>query len=163
ANALAAALPVQLRHLWPGQKLLVLVSATKSYAGKGTIDFVRGSVGNAEIQYQRDDSPMQIQFQQQPQGDHDVGVVCLENVRFASAGGRTRCIRCSQLENLVTTSEVTLASPGAGATVLLPNYLVVALDNNDGLLSPDLLNRCLSIHTAPKGDVRDRKCPIGNL
>ncbi len=41
ANTVAAALTVKLRHHWPGQKPVVLVAATKSHSGKGTItDFI---------------------------------------------------------------------------------------------------------------------------
>jgi hypothetical protein len=44
----------------------------------------------------------------------------------------------------------------------LKNRFVVAITSNDGVLSPDLLNRALPIHLAPKGNVQGRQCPIGN-
>jgi hypothetical protein len=62
----------------------------------------------------------------------------------------------------VTSPEVTLASPGAGETARLRNWFVVTINTNDGSLSPDLMNRALPIHLAPKGDVQDRRMPIGN-
>ena len=36
-NAVAAALTVLLRDLWPGEKPIVVITATRSHAGKGTI------------------------------------------------------------------------------------------------------------------------------
>lgn len=65
-NAVAAALTVKLCRHWPGQKPVVIVTASKSHSGKGTItDFIRGSAPKADILYQEKDWPMQSQFQQQ--------------------------------------------------------------------------------------------------
>jgi len=38
----------------------------------------------------------------------------------------------------------------------------VTINTNDGKLSPDLMNRALSIHLAPRGNVHERETPIGN-
>jgi hypothetical protein len=105
---------------------------------------------------------MLSQFQRQLALNIDLGLVALDNVRLDSAGGRAKCIRSAFLESFVTNAEITLASPGAGEPVQLRNEFVVALNTNDGSLSPDLLNRSLPIHLAPKGNIHDRVSPIGN-
>jgi hypothetical protein len=162
-NAVAAALTVQLLSHWPGHKPLVLVTATKPHSGKGTVsEFIRGSVAKADVLYESVDWPMQSQFQRLLALDPEVGVVCLDNVRLDSSGGRARCIRSAWLESFVTMPEVTLASPDGGGPVRLPNRFVFLVNTNDGALSADLLNRALPIHLAPRGDVHDRPSPIGN-
>ena len=134
-NAVAAALTVLLRHRWPGEKPVVLVTATKSHAGKGTItEFLRGAVPKADILYENIDWPMQSQFQRQIKADPDIGVVVLDNVRLDSAGGRGQFIRSAFVEGFVTAAEITLASPGAGEPVRLANKYVVVLNTNDGSL-----------------------------
>jgi hypothetical protein len=162
-NTVAAALTVLLRHHWPGEKPLVLVTATKSHAGKGTItEFIRGAVPKADVLYESIDWPMQSQLQRQISHNPEIGMICLDNVRLDSAGGRARCIRSGFVESFVTNPEVTLASPGAGEPARLKNQFVVSINTNDGSLSPDLMNRALSIRLAPKGDVQDRRTPLGN-
>src|SRR5262249_44233226 len=65
-NTVAAALTVLLRNHWPGAKPVVVVTATKSHAGKGTVcDFIRGKVAKADLLYESVDWPMQNQFQRQ--------------------------------------------------------------------------------------------------
>jgi hypothetical protein len=162
-NAVAAALTVLLRHRWPGEKPVVLITATKSHSGKGTItEFLRGPVPKADVLYENIDWPMQSQFQRQIKADPDIGLVVLDNVRLDSTGGRGHFIRSAFIESFVTTAEMTLASPGAGETIRLANKFVVVLNTNDGALSTDLLNRSLPIHLAPRGGVQDRRTPIGN-
>jgi hypothetical protein len=162
-NTVAAALTPLLRLLFPGQLPLVLVTATKSHAGKGTsTEFIRGPVGKADILYESIDWPMQSQFQRQLQADPGIGLVVLDNVRLDSAGGRARLIRSAFLEGFVTSAEVTLASPGGGEPLRLTNTYLVVINTNDGLLSPDLLNRSLPIHLAPRGNVHDRVSSIGD-
>jgi hypothetical protein len=162
-NALAALLTTLLRHRWLGEKPLVLITATKSHAGKGTIaDFVRGSVGKADILYESLDWPMQSQFQRQVKLDPDLGIIVIDNVRLDSAGGRGKFIRSAFVESFVTNAEVTTASPGAGEAITLPNKFIVVINTNDGALSQDILNRALPIHLAPKGSIDDRESPIGN-
>jgi hypothetical protein len=162
-NAVAAAITTLLRHRWLGEKPLVLITATKSHAGKGTIaEFVRGSVGKAGILYESIDWPMLSQFQRQVKLDPDLGVINIDNVRLDSAGGRGKFIRSAFVESFVTNAEVTLASPGAAEAVTLPNEYVVIINTNDGSLSQDILNRALPIHLAPKGGIHDRQSAIGN-
>jgi hypothetical protein len=157
-NAVAAALTVLLRDHWPGHKPAVVITATRSHAGKGTVaDFVRGAVGKADILYEGVDWPMQSQFQRQLRADPDVGLVCLDNVRLDSAGGRPKCIRSAFVEGFVTSPELTLASPGAGEPLSVRNSYVVLINTNEGTLSADLTNRALPIHLAPRGGSR-RNC-----
>jgi hypothetical protein len=162
-NAVAAALTVLLRHRWPGEKPIVLITATKSHAGKGTItEFIRGAVAKADLLYENIDWPMQSQFQRQLRADPDIGVVVLDNVRLDSAGGQGRFIRSAFIESFVTSAELTLASPGAGEPIRLSNKYVVVVNTNDGSLSTDLLNRSLPIHLDPRGSTQDRRSAIGN-
>ena len=163
ANAVAAALTVMLRHLWPGSKPLILITASKSHSGKGTVTvFIQGAVPKADLLYESIDWPMQSQFQRQLQANPDIGLVVFDNVRLDSSGGRAKCIRSTFVESFVTTAEITLASPGAGQPVRLDNKYVITINTNDGALSPDLMNRALPIHLAPKGDVQERESSIGN-
>ena len=60
-NTVGAALTVLLRRHWLGQKPVVIVTATKSHSGKGTItEFFRGSVPKADVLYESIDWPMQV-------------------------------------------------------------------------------------------------------
>ena len=162
-NAVAAALTVLLRNHWPGAKPVVVVTATKSHAGKGTItEFIRGNVAKADVLYESIDWPMQSQLQRQFAQNPEIGVMCLDNVRLDSAGGKGRFIRSGFLESFVTSHEIHLAAPGAGEPARFKNRFVMAITTNDGMLSPDLLNRALPIHLAPKGNVQSRQSPIGN-
>ncbi|MCI0685573.1 MAG: hypothetical protein L0Y71_26035, partial [Gemmataceae bacterium] len=163
ANTVAAGLTVRLRHLFRGHKPIVQITATKSHAGKGTLtDFIRGPIPKADILYESLDWPMQSQFQRQVSFDPEIGVICFDNVRLDSAGGKAQFIRSAWIESFVTSPEVMLASPDAGEALRLQNTFVVVINTNDGALSPDLLNRALPIQLAPRGDIQDRKSPIGN-
>jgi hypothetical protein len=162
-NAVAAALTVLLRNHWLGAKPVVVVTATKSHAGKGTIvDFIRGNVPKADLLYEGIDWPMQSQLQRQHAWNPDIGLVSLDNIRLDSSGGRGRYIRSALLESFLTSPEIHLASPGAGEPARLKNRFVMAITTNDGMLSADLLNRALPVQLAPKGDVQTRQSPIGN-
>jgi hypothetical protein len=162
-NTVAAALTILLRHRWPGEKPAILVTATKSHAGKGTItEFIRGAVPKADILYENIDWPMQSQLQRQIMANPELGMISLDNVRLDSAGGRAKCIRSAFIESFVTNPEIVLAAPGVGELARLINSFVVTINTNDGSLSPDLMNRALSIHLAPKGDIQNRRSSIGN-
>ena len=161
-NTVAAALTVLLRRQWLGQKPLILITATRSHAGKGTItEFFRGNVPKADVLYEAIDWPMQAQFQRQLQATPEIGVVLFDNVRCDSAG-RSHFIRSAFLESFVTSSEMTLASPSADEPIHFDNQFVLTINTNDGKLSPDLMNRALSIHLAPRGNVHERPTSIGN-
>ena len=162
-NCVAAALTVMLRRRWSGQKPAVVVTGTKSHCGKGTItDFIRGAVPKADILYEQLDWPMMSQFQRQLHMNPQIGVVIFDNVRGDSSGSRAKFIRSGFVESVITNPEIHLASPGAGEPVHVDNRFVVTLNTNEGRLSPDLLNRAVSIHLAPKGSVLDRECPLGD-
>lgn len=162
-NTVAAALTVLLRRHWEGEKPLVLVTATKSHAGKGTVtESFRGAVPKADILYESHDWPMLNQFQRQLQMNPEVGLLIFDNVRCDSSGGRTKFIRSGFIESFVTSPEITLASPGGGRALHIKNRYVVTINTNDGRLSADLMNRALPIHLSPVGNVEDRDKPIGN-
>ena len=161
-NTLAAALTVLLHRHWPGQKPVILVTATKNHSGKGTVtDFFRGSVPKADVLYEAIDWPMQSQFQRQVQSNPEIGVVLFDNVRCDSSG-RSSFIRSAFIESFVTSHDLTLASPNAGEPIHLENRYVVTINTNEGKLSPDLMSRALLIHLAPRGDVHEHETPIGN-
>ena len=127
-NTVAAALTVLLHRNWPGQKPVVLVTATKTHSGKGTLtDFFRGSVPKADVLYEALDWPMQQQFQRQVQANPEIGVVVFDNVRSDSSG-RSNFIRSGFIESFVTSADVTLASPGAGEAIHLENRYVVTIN-----------------------------------
>ncbi len=105
---------------------------------------------------------MRSEFQRKIQLDPEIGVVLFDNVRLDSSGGRSKFIRSAFLESFITNREIVLASPGAGEPIRRVNDSVAIINTNDGSLSPDLMNRALSIHLAPKGDVQDRHPSIGN-
>ena len=162
-NAVAAGLTCQLRRMWHGGKPAIIVTATKSHAGKGTVtEFIRGSLAKADILYETTDWPMQSQFHKLLKVDPDIGFIVFDNVRLDSAGGRGKCIRSGFIESFVTNEEAILACPTAGEPIRQPNRFVIAINTNDGKLSPDLMNRALPIHLDPKGDVQDRRPSIGN-
>src|SRR5262249_16457857 len=100
--------------------------------------------------------------QQQYARNPNIGMMYLDNVRLDSAGGRGRFIRSAFLESFLSSPEIHLASPSVGEPARLKNRFVVAITTNEGMLSPDLLNRALPIHLAPKGNVQGRQSPIGN-
>ena len=161
-NTVAAALTVLLRRKWLGQKPVILVTSTKSHSGKGTItEFFRCSVPKADVLYEAIDWPMQSQFQRQIQASPEIGVVVFDNVRCDSSG-RSSFIRSAFIESFVTSHDLTLASPSAGDAIHLENRYVVTINTNDGRLSPDLLNRALPIHLAPRGNVHEQDTSIGN-
>ena len=155
-NALAAMLTIPFRFRFPGGKPLVLVTATKSHSGKGTlVNFLKGRCPKAEIAYEATDWPMQRQLHDQLQQAPDIGVVLFDNVRTDSSG-RGKIIRSAFLESFITNDEIILATPGRNRPLRTENSFVVMLNSNEGSLSPDLLNRSLPIHLTPKGDLQER-------
>ncbi len=156
-NAVAALLTIPFRTQFPGGKPLVLVSATKSHSGKGTlIEFVKGRCPKAEILYESVDWPMQKQLHEQLHQTPEIGVLSFDNVRTDSSG-RAKIIRSAFLEGFVTSSEVVLSSASSrNRPVRTLNTFVVMLNTNEGNLSPDLLNRSLPIRLTPKGDLQER-------
>ena len=74
-NAVAALLTVPFRYRFPGGKPLILVTASKSHSGKGTlVEFIRGKAAKVELLYEDKDWPMQKVLHRQlidmPQARH---------------------------------------------------------------------------------------------
>ena len=151
-NTVAAALTVPLRRHWMGHKPIILVTATKSHSGKGTItDFFRGNVPKADILYESQDWPMQNQFQKQLKISPDIGVVVLNNVRCDSSG-RASMIRSGFIESFITNPEVILASPGEGEPICLANRYLFTINMNDGkliLVGSDQIAESIQVHLFP--------------
>lgn len=155
-NAVAAALSVPFRRQFPGGKPFVLVSASKSHAGKGTVtEFVRGKTAKAEILYEDKDWPMQKNLFEQLLHKPEIGIINLDNVRTDSSG-RARFIRSGFVESFITNAEVILTSATSRKPIRTANKFVVLLNTNEGSLSIDLLNRSLPIRLDPSGDLSDR-------
>lgn len=159
-TAVAAALTVQLRNLWPGGKPCLIVTSTKSHGGKETVvSFACGSTRPASISYQATDWALERAFVGVLKHDPEVGLVDVENARL---GRGQKFIRSGFLERLITDPEPLLYSTGSGGPVRRRNDFVVAITTNFGNVSEDLLNRGMPIHLAPVGDVASRVSPIGN-
>jgi hypothetical protein len=159
-NAVAAALTVMLRHLWPGAKPLVLATSSKSHGGKDTvIQFACGCARWVSISYQATDWALERCFVGAVKQSPDAGVVVVDNAR---PGKGARHIASAFLERLLTDVSPLLFSTGTGAPVRRRNNLVVALSTNDPSVSEDLMNRALPIRLEPVGDVAGRESPIGN-
>jgi hypothetical protein len=159
-NAVAAALTVQLRHLWAGAKPLIAVTSTKSHGGKDTIiSFAAGNAAKRSVSYQRTDWAFQHAVVQELKHNPDTGLLNVENARLEHG---SRHIASTFLERFLTDPEPSLSSPGTGGPVTFKNHLVVALSTNFGTVNEDLMNRALPIHLAPVGNVADRESPIGN-
>jgi hypothetical protein len=159
-NALAGALTVLLRDAWPGAKPVLVVSSTKSHAGKDTIlRFASGTAAQVSISYQRTDWALERSFVGALKHSPHAGVVVVENARLDRPG---EFIRSAFLERFLTDAEPFLFSTGTGGPTRRRNDLVLGISTNAGRLSEDLLNRALPIHLSPKGDVASRRPAIGN-
>ena len=156
-NAVAAILTVPFRHRFPGGKPFVLITASKSHSGKGTLtEFIRGKTPKAEICYEDKDWPMQRNLHEQLLQRPDLGVINFDNVRTDSSG-RAKTIRSAFLESFVTHSEIVLSSPTSRSKPFrTANRFLVLLNTNEGAVSIDLLNRSLPIRLNPTGDLSDR-------
>ena len=160
-NALAAALTVRLRHLWPGARPLLLVTSTKSHAGKDTvIQFAAGRTPLVAVDYQGTDWAFRQGLVAALRARPEAGVVSVANARL---GRGERHIASATLERFLTDPEPVLhSSKERDALKLKNNHLVLALSTNHGTVSEDLMNRALPVHLAPVGNVADRVSPIGN-
>jgi hypothetical protein len=158
--AVAAALTVLLRNFWPGGKPCLIVTASKSHAGKETIvHFAAGSTRVASISYERADWALQKSFVAAVKHEPEIGLVDVENTRLDRGQSE---IASAFLERFITDSCPMLYSPGTGAPLRIRSEIVIAFSTNHGTLSMDLMNRGLPIHLAPVGDVAARASPIGN-
>ncbi len=159
-NAVAAALTVQMRHYWPGNKPFVLITSTKTHGGKDTtLDFAKGETVSAAVSYEDADWAFQRAVVAAVKGDPRVGLIDVGNVRVERGQ-----IRSAFLERFLTDPHPVLHATGTGTgpDTRRPNHWVVAMTTNDGVVSTDLMNRSLPIRLAPKGDVGNRDSPIGN-
>src|SRR5207302_980417 len=133
-NAVAAALLVHLRLLWPGGKPVILITATVSGAGKGTVmKYAAGNVRRANVLYENLDWPIQRQLQPQLNAHPDVGVITSDNVRTDSSHSRE--IRSGFLEGFITDQEIIMNAPGGGSEVRTPNAFVYFINTNEGVFS----------------------------
>lgn len=159
-NSVAAALTVLLHNHWPGGKPVVLVTATKSHAGKDTIIlFATGTNKSVSISYQATNWAFEKSFVVAVKTNPDVSVIVAENARL---DGRDRVIASSFLERFATDPEPLLFSSGTGSPVRIHNDFVLAISTNFGNVSEDILNRALPIHLNPIGNIADRNPAIGN-
>ena len=159
-NAVAAALTVQLRDHWPGGKPIVLVTATKSHAGKETVIlFASGQARQCSISYQATDWALERSFVGAAQKESSLGVMVIDNARL---GNRDDRIASAFVERFATDPEPLLFSTGTGPAVRRRNDLVLAISTNYGSVSEDILNRSLPIHLSPVGLINDRVSLIGN-
>lgn len=159
-NTVAAALTVLLHNHWPGGKPVVLVTATKSHAGKDTIiSFAAGTNKAVSISYQATSWAVERNFVGAVKTNPDVAVVVVENARL---DGRDKVIASAFLERFATDPEPQLFSTGTGTALRVRNEFVLAISTNFGSVSEDILNRAISIHLNPVGNIADRASAIGN-
>ncbi|HVX12745.1 MAG TPA: hypothetical protein VHC22_16305 [Pirellulales bacterium] len=138
---------------------MILVTATKSHAGKDTIiQFAAGGTPMTAVSYQETDWALEREITGNLKHNPEAGVMVVENARL----GKRRMIASGFLERFITDPEPTLFSTGSGGPVRRKNNLAVAISTNFGTVSEDLMNRSLPIHLAPTGNVADRQSPIGN-
>jgi hypothetical protein len=154
----AAALTVQMRHYWAGDKPFVLITSTKSHGGKDTtLDFVKGETAAAAVSYEAADWAFQKAVVAAVKGDRRLGLIDVGNVRVERGQ-----IHSAFLERFLTDPHPVLHAIGTGQDVRRPNHWVVAMTTNTGAVSTDLMNRAVPIHLTPNGDVGARVSPIGN-
>jgi hypothetical protein len=160
--ALAAALTVQMRDIWPGGMPAVLATANKSHAGKDTvIMWASGTTRQRSVSYQRADWPMEQAIVATLAGDPTVGVLVVENVRLAAGEPH---IASGCLERAITSPVIAMHSTkgrGAGGFMRV-NNIVFAISTNYGALSSDIVNRGLFVVLHCTGDIADRTSAIGN-
>lgn len=159
-NAVAAILTVLLHDHWLGGKPIIVVTATKSHAGKDTIIlFAIGGFRYTSISYQAKNWALERNFVGATKLDPDVAVLVIENARL---DGRDRCIASAFIERFATDPEPFLFSTGTGKAIRRKNDIVLAISTNFGTVSEDIMNRSLPIHLDPVGNVADRQPSIGN-
>jgi hypothetical protein len=161
-NAVAAAVTIMLRRNWPGAKPLVLVTASKSHAGKDTtIDFAVGEeIASGGMTYQRTDWAVEQAVAGLLKRKPETAVMHFNNARL---GIREQHIQSGFLERFITDAAPTIHSTKQAEPIRLrSNDKVVCISTNFGCVSEDLMNRSLPIHLTPDGDVQARRTPIGN-
>ena len=148
ANALAAALIVLLRNLWPGGKPIIIVTSTKSHGGKETvISFIALGTLMVSISYQETDWALERQFVAALKQDARTGLINVDNARL----DKHRNIRSAFMERFLTDPEPFLHSTGTGRPVRRLNDIVLAMSSNFGSISEDLMNRACPSTSRPRG------------
>ncbi len=157
-NALALALTIFLRFMWPGLKPFGAVTANKSHAGKDTVlDFASGRTKRVEVSWHPRDWASQNEITS-ALADPNVGVVTLGNIRSGS-----NVIESSIVERLVTSPKSLMqSSKRKGDGYERDGDFVTTATANMGRFSPDLTNRSLPIDLEQIGDIADRKSAIGD-
>lgn len=159
-NTVAAALCVQLRNHWLGEKPIISVSANKSHAGKDTvIKFAGGMSRITPISYEHTDWALQKNAVQVLNLHPDTAVLSIDNAR---KNAREEVIASAFIERTVMDPEPTISSPGTGRPTTRKNDFLVAISTNHGQLSTDLLNRSWPIRLEAVGNIEDRRGNIGN-
>ncbi len=166
-NAVAALLTVPLRYRFPGGNPLILVTASKSHSGKGTlVEFIRGKTAKVELLYEGQGTGRcrRCCTSKANRNVPQAGVINLDNVRTDSSG-RAKLIRSGFLESFITTADLVLSSAtGRLRPIRTPNHYLVLLNTNEGAVVADLLNRSLPIRLEATGDLLQRICQgEGNL
>jgi hypothetical protein len=163
-NAVAALLTVPFRYRFPGGKPLILVTASKSHSGKGTlVEFIRGKAAKLEPLYEDKDWPMQKNLHQQLIDTPQAHIINLDNVRTDSSG-RSKLIRSGFLESFITTADLVLSSAtGRLGVIRTANHYIVLLNTNEGAVGADLLNRSLPIRLQATGDLLERIARAKNI
>lgn len=159
-NTVAAALTCDLRNHWAGGKPILLVTATKSHAGKDTVlAFASGLTRSLSISYQSTNWALERSFIGALNSNPDLGLVVIENARLDR---REQFIASAFIERFATDAEPFLFSTGTGPATRRRNDVVMGISTNFGSVSEDILNRSLPIHLNPIGNIADRQSPIGN-
>jgi hypothetical protein len=159
-NVVAAALTVLLRNHWPGAKPALVVTVTKSHAGKDTVIlFAAGTARKVSVSYWRTDWALECRVVRALRKDPRTGVLVVENARPGTGWNR---VASAFLERLVTDPQPLLVSTGTGGPVRRRKDLVLVVSSNEGLVSEGLLNMALPIHLTETGNVADRVSPNGN-
>lgn len=124
-NAVALALTILLRGLWPGAKPVGVVTSTKSHGGKDTIiAFAAGSTPKVSVDYQSTDWAFRQGLIAALRASPEAGLVNVENARL---GHGERFIASGTLERFLTDPEPTLHSTKARDALKLKNHLVITI------------------------------------
>lgn len=153
-NAVAGLLAVVLHNHFPGGKPIIVVTATKSHAGKDTaIMFMAGIEPQCSISYQATNWALERSFVGAIKHNPQTALLSIENARLDR---RDKFIASAFVERFATDPEPMLFSTGTGGPVRRKNDIVLAISTNFGSVSEDIMNRALPIHLNPVGNIANR-------
>ncbi len=136
-NAVGAALTVMLRNHWLGQKPIILVTATKSGGGKGTVvDFACATDRSILVPYQSEDWAFERGIAEAIATAPDAGLIVIDNARL---GRKDKAIASACLERAVTDPKPFFFSSGSNSIRTINNR-VFAITTNFGMVSEDTMN-----------------------